>query len=338
MRSIVFALPPSFEIRLHNSAPPASRPETRNFRPASINRIYQRAIDISAGGFSRQFRRCNHSIMAAASSPDSSPGLNIIPASLPLDHPIFIYGVKQPSELGKPSPLIPAGLRTVSSLDPTIPCFSPKQPTPYHNRFHPLIPPVATVAVGELVRAECWDATGGQMKSSTDSIQDMDIYQGELTHVVSGPYNIEGAEPGDAIELEIVEMDVLSGNAWGYTAIPGKVTGFLSDHLTQPGKAIWDLSSRTHAVTDQIPHVKVPRMFHLGVIATAPSQEIVDEINRREKQIWEETGGDQAVPIVACLPSERLAMVGGATGADAEKARKEGLRTIRGFSSPRRWF
>ncbi|KAI9022450.1 acetamidase [Hyaloraphidium curvatum] len=252
----------------------------------------------------------------------------IVPSGLPLDDPYFVYGVLNPAELGKPSPLLPPDLRTVSSLDPTIPCFDPRQPTPYHNRFHPLIPPVASVAVGELVRAECWDATGGQMKSDAGSAADMAKYQGELTHVVSGPYEVQGAEPGDLIEVEVVEMDVLSGNEWGYTGVPGAITGFLADHLPKAAKAIWDLSSRTHGTSSAIPHVRLPRMFHLGVVATAPSQEIVDTINARERGIWEQTGGDAAVPLVACLPSDKLALVGRAAGSDADKARKEGLRTI----------
>ncbi|KXS13520.1 Acetamidase/Formamidase, partial [Gonapodya prolifera JEL478] len=254
-----------------------------------------------------------------------------IPGRYPLSSPVYVPGIKNAASWGQKSPLIPEGLRTIVKLDPSIPCFHQDQPQPFHNRFHPEIPPVATVEVGETVRLESFDATGGQMKPTLDDASDCTAYDSLLTHVMSGPIFVQGAQPGDAIEVEIIEMDVISGLEWGYTGVPGSVTGFLADHFPTPAKAIWDLSSHTHATSPHIPHIKVPRMFHLGIVATAPSQEILDNINEREKRLWGDTGGDTATPVVACLPDERLALVGGAAklGSDAlDRIRKTALRTI----------
>ncbi|KAJ3340446.1 hypothetical protein HDU93_007053 [Gonapodya sp. JEL0774] len=255
----------------------------------------------------------------------------IIPNRHPLDSPVYIPGIKNVANLGNESPLITPGLRSVVKLNPLLPSFHRDQPQPFHNRFHPEIPPVASVVVGETVRLEAFDATGGQQKPTTDNASDCIDYDALLTHVMSGPIQVEDAKAGDAIELEIVEMDVLPGLEWGYTGVPGAITGFLSDHFQSTAKVVWDLSSHTHAQTPHIPYIKVPRMFHLGIVATAPSQEILEIINAREKKIWEETGGDAALPVVACLPDERMALAGGATelGPDVvDRVRKTGLRTI----------
>jgi acetamidase/formamidase len=51
-------------------------------------------------------------------------------------------------------------------------------------------------------------------------------------HVLSGPFHVEGAEPGDLLIVDILEIDAvdeddgpLSGMGWGYTGVFAKSNG-----------------------------------------------------------------------------------------------------------------
>jgi formamidase len=90
------------------------------------------------------------------------------------------------------------------------------QATPLHNRWHPDIPPVARVVQGEKFRVECVDWTGGQIKNddSSDDVKNVDLSQ---VHYLSGPIEVEGAEPGDLLKVEFLELGPLDGDEWGFT-------------------------------------------------------------------------------------------------------------------------
>ena len=64
---------------------------------------------------------------------------------------------------------------------------------PLHNRWHPLIPSVATVNPGEIFRIECVDWTGGQIKND-DSAKDVENVDLTRVHYLSGPVEVVGAE------------------------------------------------------------------------------------------------------------------------------------------------
>src|SRR5690606_40720790 len=77
-----------------------------------------------------------------------------------------------------------------------------------HNRWHPDIPMVAWVKPGDEFRVECVDWTGGQI-SNDDSATDIKIVDLTKVHYLSGPIGVEGTEPGDLLQGEIVEVGVL---------------------------------------------------------------------------------------------------------------------------------
>jgi formamidase len=99
-----------------------------------------------------------------------------------------------------------------------------EQETPLHNRWHPDIPPVAKVAPGEKFRVECIDWTGGQIKNDdcSDDVKNVDLSQ---VHYLSGPIEIEGAEPGDLLKVEFLELGPLDGDEWGFTGTFAKENG-----------------------------------------------------------------------------------------------------------------
>jgi hypothetical protein len=112
-------------------------------------------------------------------------------------------------------------VRKVGSMVHTLISVDPKklpweQETPLHNRWHPDIPPVAAVKEGEVFRVECVDWTGGQIKNndSSDDVKNVDLSQ---VHYLSGPIEVEGAEPGDLLKVELLNLGTLDGDEWGFT-------------------------------------------------------------------------------------------------------------------------
>mmetsp|Transcript_9020 Transcript_9020/g.20320 ORF Transcript_9020/g.20320 Transcript_9020/m.20320 type:complete len:117 (-) Transcript_9020:23-373(-) len=77
-----------------------------------------------------------------------------------------------------------------------------EQSPPLHNRWHPDIPAVATVAEGEVFRVETVDWTGGQIKNddSADDVKHVDLTQ---VHYLSGPIAVPTAEPGDLLKVTL---------------------------------------------------------------------------------------------------------------------------------------
>lgn len=74
-----------------------------------------------------------------------------------------------------------------------------------HNRWHPDIPMITYVKPGDDFILECFDWTGGQIKNDDDAsdVRDVDLTQ---VHFLSGPIGIEGAEPGDLLEVDILDI------------------------------------------------------------------------------------------------------------------------------------
>src|SRR4051795_6958100 len=74
-----------------------------------------------------------------------------------------------------------------------------------HNRWHPDIPMVATVKPGDEFRVECVDWTGGQINYDHNAadVRDVDLTK---VHYLSGPIAVEGAEPGDLLVVDILDI------------------------------------------------------------------------------------------------------------------------------------
>jgi formamidase len=109
-----------------------------------------------------------------------------------------------------------AGTPTVSSLSP-LP-INPLLTSPL------TVPSAGKIADGEVVKIECVDWTGGQIKNTDDAD---DIKNVDLTkiHYLSGPFEIENAEPGDVLVVEIQDVQPLQEQPWGFTGIFAKENG-----------------------------------------------------------------------------------------------------------------
>ncbi|CAL8117235.1 unnamed protein product [Orchesella dallaii] len=203
---------------------------------------------------------------------------------------------------------------------------SPRENPALHNRYHPDIPPIAAVKPGKTFKVECVEWTGGQIKNddSAEDILNVDLTQ---AHYLSGPIHVEGAEPGDYLEVEILEIQAYPGSEWGYTAIfdVNNGGGFLYDIFPRAAKTIWDFDG-IYCTSRHIPGVKFAGLIHPGIIATAPSPKLLREWNKRESDLV--SRDPNRVPPLAYLPYPETAHMGSLKGAKAMAAAKEAPRTI----------
>lgn len=60
--------------------------------------------------------------------------------------------------------------------------------------------------------------TGGQIKNDdcADDVKNVDLTR---VHYLSGPFEVEGAEPGDLLLVEIMDVQPFQDRPWGFTGI-----------------------------------------------------------------------------------------------------------------------
>ncbi len=111
-----------------------------------------------------------------------------------------------------------------------------------HYRWDNALSPAMEVEPGDTVVYDLLEVSGGQL-SPASTVADLARMDMDRVYPLAGPVSVKGARPGDALEVEILD---LRPGAWGWTAIlPG--LGLLSDEFAQPYLKIWDLAGRTEA-------------------------------------------------------------------------------------------
>jgi len=216
---------------------------------------------------------------------------------------------------------------TLISVDPFIPADQQKG---IHNRWHPDIPPIATVKPGQTFKIECVDWTGAQIgnNDASDDVKNVDLTK---VHNLSGPIAVEGAEPGDCLVVDILDITPFEKMPWGYTGIFELENGgglFAREFNSKAAKAIWDLNG-IYATSRHIPGVRFAGVTHPGLIGTAPSAELLATWNKREGELI--AAHANAVPPVAFPPEPIGAYVGQPLKPEVmKKIASEGARTIPG--------
>src|SRR6516164_6830912 len=93
-----------------------------------------------------------------------------------------------------------------------------------HNRWHPDVPIVAWVNPGDDFIIETYDWTGGFIKNnnSADDVRDIDL---SIVHFLSGPIGVKGAEPGDLLVVDLLDVGPLKESLWGFNGFFSKQNG-----------------------------------------------------------------------------------------------------------------
>ncbi len=180
------------------------------------------------------------------------------------------------------------------SVERTIPLA--KCPSEGHNRWHPDITPMIHVRDGDEAEIHTRDSFDCQI---IKSMRGADLLSANLgrAHPLTGPVFVEGAEPGDLLAVDII--DVISHDV-GFTVIfPG--FGFLRDLFTAPHVVHWEMREG-FATSAEFPGVRIAGAPFFGVMGLAPSHELLKRINEREERLQAAGGAvflpdaDMAVP------------------------------------------
>lgn len=149
---------------------------------------------------------------------------------------------------------------------------------------------MASVRPGETITLETRDGLDGQLTRASGHADCGSLELG-LGHPLTGPVLVEGAEPGDVLEVELLAYETPDFGVNG--VIPG--FGFLADVFTEPFLVPWELDG-THARSAELPGVAVAACVHAGVIGVAPSHALLERQRAREERI-REAGGPVADPV-----------------------------------------
>jgi formamidase len=192
------------------------------------------------------------------------------------------------------------------SVNPKVPLA--EEPGTGHNRFHPDIEPIGSVKPGEVITFETRRADDAFIDRDTTSA-DLARWNPGVAHPITGPVHVEGAEPGDVLEVEFLDYEV---DDFGWTAImptfvyPHLVPMFQEYYLVK-----WDIDGK-YARSADLPGVAIPAATFAGIAGVAPSRELMDEQRERERALASRGG-----PVVPDFPEAAVP----ATAA-------EGLRTV----------
>ena len=135
----------------------------------------------------------------------------------------------------------------------------------FHLAWDRSIEPIATVASGSVVEIDALDASGGQITAAS-TVADLANLDFSRVDQVNGPIAVEGAEPGDTLEIELLDFTPAD---WGWTAaIPG--FGLLTDDFPDAALRITRLAD---GWAEFLPGVRIPLAPFCGELGVAPHVE-----------------------------------------------------------------
>jgi acetamidase/formamidase len=136
---------------------------------------------------------------------------------------------------------------------------------PTHSVWNRALEPRLRIAPGDQVQFECVDATGGQVHPGTTVDQFEQIDRTRI-HALTGPVWIDGAEPGDVLEIDVLATQ---HRGWGWSSvIPG--LGFLKERFNAPYLFHWHLDGDT---TRSLAPAVLPVRPFLGVMGVARAED-----------------------------------------------------------------
>ncbi len=131
-----------------------------------------------------------------------------------------------------------------------------------HLAWDNTIPPVLTIESGDVVTIDAVEASGGQL-SPQSTVADIAALDFAACDPVQGPIFVSGAEPGDTLQIDVLELTTAD---WGWTAIiPG--FGLLGDEFPEPALKIWKLEN---GYAEFAPGIRIPLEPFCGEIGVAP--------------------------------------------------------------------
>lgn len=132
---------------------------------------------------------------------------------------------------------------------------------PTHSVWDRALEPRLRIEPGDEVQIECVDSSGSQVKPGMTVAEFLTIDRMRI-HALTGPIWVEGAEPGDVLEIEVLST---RHSGWGWSSVIEGL-GFLKDRFRGPHLFHWQLDGET---TSSLAPAVVPLRPFLGVMGVA---------------------------------------------------------------------
>ncbi len=145
-----------------------------------------------------------------------------------------------------------------------------------HDKFSSVIPPVIRVPDGSVIEVYTHEATGGQLNFES---KQADIHQLDMdkVHTLTGPVYVEGAEPGDVLAVELLDLEP---GDWGWTDL-GPGFGFLPNEMEKSLFKTYKLDKENNSVQFS-DGINIPLRPFAGVMGVAPpTEELLNTIPPR---------------------------------------------------------
>jgi acetamidase/formamidase len=112
---------------------------------------------------------------------------------------------------------------------------------------------------------ECVDSSGAQVHPGMTVADFLKIDRGRI-HALTGPIFVEGAEPGDVLQIDVLEV---AHKGWGWSSVIAGL-GFLKERFSEPYLFHWQLDG---TVSRSLAPAIVPLRPFCGVMGVAPAED-----------------------------------------------------------------
>ena len=129
---------------------------------------------------------------------------------------------------------------------------------PTHSVWDRALQPRLHIQPGDEVQIECTDASGGQVQPGMNVAAYLKIDRTRI-HALTGPIWIEGAEPGDVLQVDVLAT---RHSGWGWSSVVEGL-GLLKERFREPYLFHWQLDGES---TSSLAPAVVPVRPFLGVM------------------------------------------------------------------------
>jgi len=139
------------------------------------------------------------------------------------------------------------------------------QAEPTHSVWDRALAPRLRILPGDEVRFDCVDASGTQVRPRMSTAEYLGIDRTRI-HALTGPLWIDGAEPGDVLQVDVLST---AHRGWGWSSIVEGL-GLLKDRFRNPFLFHWSLDGD---VSRSLEPAVVPLRPFPGVMGVAPAED-----------------------------------------------------------------
>jgi acetamidase/formamidase len=132
---------------------------------------------------------------------------------------------------------------------------------PTHSLWNRRLQPRLSITSGDTVEMECQDSSGAQVCPGMLVGEYLAIDRSRI-HALTGPIFVEGAEPGDVLQIDVLKV---AHKGWGWSSVVSGL-GFLKERFSKPYLFHWLLEG---SVSRSLAPAVVPLRPFCGVMGVA---------------------------------------------------------------------